>query len=130
MPRKKQPAFTVTATRIAEARMTAVLGSQADFAILLGVSHGLVGQWESGLKLPGKENLFKIALLTGVSQDYLLGKVNELKRSLVVTDDYEIQIVLASRRMEPIGKQRLAELLTEGIKIRRKVQQEAIFAKN
>lgn len=46
---------------------------QRSFALTLGVTGGLVGQWETGAKVPGRANLRRIAQICGVSIDYLLG---------------------------------------------------------
>lgn len=60
--------------RIRIARISAGYPSQASFAEALGVSKGLVGQWESDnqVKLPGVANLAKIARLCRVSMEWLL----------------------------------------------------------
>lgn len=52
--------------RIKAARESAGYNSQRAFAADLGVSHGMVGAWESHRKKPGRDLLLKIARLTGV----------------------------------------------------------------
>lgn len=47
--------------------------TQREFATLLGVSAGLVGQWETRTKMPGRDNLLKIARLTFTTMEFLLG---------------------------------------------------------
>jgi transcriptional regulator with XRE-family HTH domain len=60
--------------RIARARISAGFRSQQELAEALGLSRTLIGQWESQIKLPGRDNLAKIAKLCGVTIEYLQGK--------------------------------------------------------
>lgn len=39
----------------------------------LGVNHSTIVRWESGKMLPSIEHLYNIAVLFGVSSDYLVG---------------------------------------------------------
>lgn len=47
--------------------------SQVDLASSLGVSKSVVSSYENGVHLPPYDVLIRIALLFGVSTDYLLG---------------------------------------------------------
>jgi transcriptional regulator with XRE-family HTH domain len=59
--------------RIALARDRVGL-SQTDLAAVLGVSRGLVGQWKTHRKKPGRENVLKIAHATLVRVGWLVGE--------------------------------------------------------
>lgn len=61
------------AARLADLRKRAGYVSQRAFARAVGVSGGLVAQWETGAKCPGRANLAKIARVTGVPVDWILG---------------------------------------------------------
>jgi transcriptional regulator with XRE-family HTH domain len=98
--------------RLAAARMRAGYRSQRAFADALGVSHGLVGQWETGHKEPGRHNLANIAKLCGISMDYLQGTQAEMTRSLVVSVEQEAQLILLFRRMPPVARENLLKLLS------------------
>lgn len=67
------------ARRLADLRKRAGYTSQRAFARAVGVSGGLVAQWENGAKCPGRGNLQKIAEVTGVPIDYILGNTNVLE---------------------------------------------------
>lgn len=112
------------ANRLKMARKQAGFPSQADFATVLGVSRGLVGQWESGRKMPGRTNLLLLAKHCGIAVEWLVGESADMKMSVASANDREARVLLAFRRLTPLGQQRYEELLTEGIKIRRSVQQE------
>lgn len=58
--------------RLRELRERAGYASQRAFARALDVSSGLVAQWESGRKFPGRRNIRNIAELTGVPIDHIL----------------------------------------------------------
>jgi transcriptional regulator with XRE-family HTH domain len=47
--------------------------SQTELAEAVGVSRGLVGQWETHKKQPGTDNLAALVRYTSVSADYILG---------------------------------------------------------
>jgi transcriptional regulator with XRE-family HTH domain len=99
--------------RIAAARLRARYHSQGAFAKALGVSRGLVGQWESGHKRPGRDNLANIAKLCGISMEYLQGSSREMGRSMVVSIEQEAVLILAFRRMTPSAREHLLKLLSE-----------------
>lgn len=50
--------------------------SQKFVALSIGVAPSAVSRWESGEKVPSRENLAKLADLYKVSADYLLGRVD------------------------------------------------------
>lgn len=78
-----------------------------------GISNRLVDYWKKGEKLPGAENLKKLATYFCVSTDFLLGK-EQSKRPTTVTDD------------EPINPK--AKKLVEMIKLMDDTQLDAIEA--
>lgn len=84
--------------RIALARQRAGYRTQGAFAEALGVSRGLVGQWESHNKRPGRDNLLKIAELCGITAEYLAGTAPET-RTVANLSDREIDHILALRRL-------------------------------
>lgn len=47
--------------------------SQKQVALEIGVKPPTVSQWESGIKIPSRENIVKLANLFDVTVDYLLG---------------------------------------------------------
>jgi transcriptional regulator with XRE-family HTH domain len=104
-------------TRIAWARKKAGYHSQGTFATALGVSRGLVGQWEAHGKTPGRDNLAKIALLCGISADYLLGATSLDERTITTSIEREVKLLLAFRRMSVIQQERLAEFLADEVKV-------------
>ena len=103
--------------RIRQARIGAGYRSQASFARALGVSRGLVHQWESYGKPPGRENLLKVAQLTAVSVQYLAGRTDEMRRSVTVDDAVLVRILLAAQRLPPDVQQNLAELLEKTVSL-------------
>lgn len=108
--------------RIAAVRIRAGYRTQGAFADALGVSRGLVGQWESHKKKPGRENLAGIARLCGISMEYLQGEVSEMGHSIVVSAEREIKLLLAFRQMSSLQQERLAEFVDEAVNSRRLVQ--------
>ena len=103
--------------RIRRARVGAGYRSQASFARALGVSKGLVHQWERYGKPPGRENLLKVAQLTAVSVQYLAGKTDDMRRSVTVDDVLLVRILLAAQRLPRDVQQNLAELLEKTVSL-------------
>jgi transcriptional regulator with XRE-family HTH domain len=101
----------MAANRFAQARRAAGFHSQRAFAKALDVSRGLVGQWESGTKMPGRDNLANIAALCAVSMAYLAGKSADPMMSITTRDDDEVDFLLAVRRMPPRARAGFAEFL-------------------
>ena len=108
-------------TRIVRARQNAGYQSQGSFAKALGVSRGLVGQWESHNKMPGRDNLAKIAALTAVSMEYLLGKSNTPRRSITTEEPREIRLLLRFRRMSVAQQENLTNLIDQIVDVREDV---------
>jgi transcriptional regulator with XRE-family HTH domain len=105
--------------RIAWARKRAGYRSQDSFAAALGVSRGLVGQWEAHGKRPGRDNLTKIAAKCGISVDYLLGATTLDQRTITTSVEREVQLLLDFRQMTDIQQKRFLEYAAEGAEVAR-----------
>ena len=68
----------VVAGRLKRARSDVNL-SQAAVSSFLGLSEGVIGQWEQGLKRPSLARIFQLATIYGVSMGWLCGHPNEAK---------------------------------------------------
>lgn len=98
--------------------------SQRDFGQHLGVSGGLVSQWEMGKKVPGRVALAKIASLTGVSLDYLIG-VRRMQESMPEDIlELETKLLRLFRAAPPTFRQNLINLLFEAGEARRELNAE------
>lgn len=79
--------------------------SQKYVALSVGVAPSIVSRWESGIKIPSRENLTKLANLYNVSVDYLLGRSDE---ELPVTDESlstdEQKLIRDYRSLNPQGQ--------------------------
>lgn len=116
--------MTLMGNRITRARIEAGYNSQQSFAIALGVSRGLVGQWESHKKKPGRDNLGKIAALCAVSMEYLIGTSTLMGRTVTTSVEREVQLLLGFRRLSDIQQQRLVEFIAEAVKARSEIESE------
>lgn len=105
--------------RIALLRRAAGYKSQRAFARALGVSGGLVAQWEVGAKFPGPQNLAKLCELCQVTMDYLLGT------EATTIDQREEKLLRAFRRLTVRQQQRLAEFIDVAVEARREVELES-----
>lgn len=98
--------------RIKLARQRAGL-SQTELAHRTGVTRGLVGQWETQRKQPGRNNLLRIAQATSVSVGFLLGeKVHSADLAQPSTPD-ELALVMLYRRLNIHERRNLANLLAK-----------------
>lgn len=96
--------------RIAMARIRAGYRTQEALANAVGVSRGLVGQWESHKKRPGRDNLLKIADLCGITVEYLVGAAPE-ERVISNLSAREIELVLLFRRLNDLGQENVLKTL-------------------
>lgn len=103
-------AMPLLGNRIALARQRARYRTQGAFAEALGVSRGLVGQWESHNKRPGRDNLLKIAELCGITAEYLAGTAPET-RMISNLSPNEIELVLLFRRLNDLGQENFLKTL-------------------
>ena len=56
--------------------------SKAKLAVLVGVSHVIVGRWERGIKEPKISNFIKLARALGISELELMYPSEELKKKM------------------------------------------------
>lgn len=108
-------------TRIKECRLRSGL-SQKYVAATLGVSAPSVSDWESGKTKPAMENLVALAVLYGVTTDYLLGREEAQTKNAPAPDpEAEARERLVSLMMEytPEEIQRIMDFAA-GIKAARK----------
>lgn len=103
-------AMPLLGNRIALARQRAGYRTQGAFAEALGVSRGLVGQWESHNKRPGRDNRLKIAELCGITAEYLAGTAPET-RTISNLSANEIELVLLFRRLNVLGQENFLKTL-------------------
>jgi transcriptional regulator with XRE-family HTH domain len=99
--------------RIALVCQRAGYRTQSLFAEALGVSRGLVGQWESHKKPPGRDNLAKIARLCGISMEYLLGETSEMRRTISSITDQEVELILAWRQLPALARENIFNIVTK-----------------
>lgn len=107
--------------RLRELRELAGYGSQRAFAKALDVSSGLVAQWESGRKFPGRKNLRKIAEKTGVPIDYILDPTEALPP---VTDSQplrEEELLRIFRALPVTAQKNLVQLLRQMLVVGREL---------
>lgn len=109
--------------RIKAARMDAGV-SQRKLAKAIGVTHGLVGQWESHVKKPGRDMLQKVAKELGRSSSYLIGEQAEDEEILSLTAKDEIELILLYRRLSKGQKASHLALFRTSVDIRREIEKE------
>lgn len=107
--------------RIAAARTLAGM-SQRDLARAVEVTPGLVGQWESHKKKPGRENLAKVARVTLVSMAYLMGDEPMDQQTITVSDADQIDLLRQYGRLNATQRQNLRQLLGMTIEVREHVE--------
>ena len=81
--------------RIRRARLAAGL-SQRELAAAIGVTHGLVGQWESHRKSPGRDNLLRISEATFTDPAAILRDIRKDEIGAVQVSDIR-QIAMLRR---------------------------------
>ena len=84
--------------------------TQIEFAAFCDLSKGLIGQWESGVKLPGRESIDRVVAKTGVSRDWLLGTAPKSYSAITTQDSGEIELLIAYRRLPSRGKENALKL--------------------
>jgi transcriptional regulator with XRE-family HTH domain len=110
--------------RIRKARLQAGL-SQTDLARIAGVSRGLVGQWESHKKKPGRETLLRVAEATAVSVAYLLASAEGPKARIEISKPDEIALLQLYRRLTRAQQRNLRTLLASELQVPRAPRSEA-----
>lgn len=68
--------------------------TQADLARSLGVTRSGVNAWEMGISVPSTQYVVELAVLFGVSTDYLLGLDHTATVSVSGLDDEEISSIV------------------------------------
>ena len=68
--------------------------TQADLSRALGVTRSGVNAWEMGISVPSTQYLVELAVLFGVSTDYLLGLDHTATVSVSGLDDEEIASIV------------------------------------
>ena len=109
--------------RIKRARLGAGL-SQRELATAVGVTHGLVGQWESHRKAPGREVLRRIAEVTLTDVAALLADMPEGNQGVRVTDLKQLALLRRFVRMTPGQQDNLLEFLGIAAHVRREIEQQ------
>lgn len=116
----KLPPMTI-GDRIRSARLAAGL-SQRDLANAIGVSHGIVGQWETDRKAPGIESLRKIAAVTFTDPSSLLSDIPATS-GILVQDARQLTMLRRFVQLSPRQQQNLLELLGVAADVRRELQE-------
>jgi transcriptional regulator with XRE-family HTH domain len=96
--------------------------SQTELADAAEVSRGLVGQWEGHKKKPWRENLRKVAVILGVSMEYLLKGGDRLPSWISTDDPKEIKLLAGFRRLNERQKERLSEFIDESVAVRNQIE--------
>jgi transcriptional regulator with XRE-family HTH domain len=109
--------------RIKRARMAAGL-SQRELADAAQVSPGLVGQWESHRKKPGRENLIAIARATTVSVGYLVGHEEFNEQTVTTSNPMEVALLRKFRRLNSVQRKNIAQLLDISVDIRQEIEKQ------
>jgi transcriptional regulator with XRE-family HTH domain len=97
--------------RIKHARIAAGL-SQRELATLVGVSHGIIGQWEAHIKKPGRETLRRLAQALIIDPGALLRDVGDPdKHGVLVTDQRQIDMLRRFVLLSPDQQDNLLKFL-------------------
>jgi DNA-binding XRE family transcriptional regulator len=108
--------------------------SQSELARSVGVSRGLVGQWESHRKKPGREVLRKLARAIMVSPTALLDDVIIVPGNhdvgVVVGDHDELALLRRFRGLSRRQRENLLELLGVSLDVRREIEHQPYPAKH
>ena len=110
--------------RIRKARLSTGM-SQRELAKAVGVSHGLVGAWESHIKAPGREKLRKLAEVTMTDPAAILNDVPEEKAGVMVTNLRHLVLIRRFDRMSKRQQENLLELLGVAADVIRELQKES-----
>lgn len=116
------PAMEIS-DRIRLARTRAGL-SQTQLARTVGVTRGMVGQWETG-KPPGRDKLVAIAGATGVTVPYLLGQEPDPAGLGPRMDTDTITLLKLWHQLSPRQKRSHLELFRSSVALRKEMEAEA-----
>ena len=109
--------------RIRKVRLNAGL-FQTGLAKAIGVSRGLIGQWEAHIGKPGRDKLEKLSALTGVSIDYLLGISEDAMPNGTTVPPDAAQLLSLWPQLSPRQRRSHLELIRESISLRHEMEQE------
>ena len=88
--------------------------SQKYVAISVGVAPSIVSRWESGIKVPSRESLAKLADLYGVTIDYLMGRGDSIEKPAADDNRLDEDLFRLIRRMDQKEQLRLKDF-AEGL---------------
>lgn len=83
---------TVFASRLRQIRVSKRM-TQKELAEYMDKNISTVNRWESGNQMPGTKSITRLAVLFGVSEEWLLGNTEEMKRKDCWADSYVPQYV-------------------------------------
>jgi transcriptional regulator with XRE-family HTH domain len=95
--------------------------TQRQLAASLGCSPGLVGQWESHRKDPGRDNLKRLADALGTNMEFLLRGAAR-QNGVHITDPYELLMLRRFRNLTPRQRENILELLGVSGDVRRQIE--------
>lgn len=84
--------------------------SQRDFAVLMGVSNGAVGMWETNKRQPDLDTVLKIANYFKVSTDYLLGQKNSPLVDFDLSNE-DIEFINSYKKLQPANQKRIEDYI-------------------
>lgn len=96
--------------RIKQARAAAGL-TQTELAHAVGVSRGLVGQWENHTKKPGRDLVRRIATATSVSVEFLLGDERLDEGRLIISSADEAALIRRYRMLSDKQRRSIHDLI-------------------
>lgn len=108
--------------KIKLAREEAGFSSQRAFAKILEVSSGLVGGWENHTKVPGRDNLIKVAKATGRPLSYFVKDVAPDHAVLETKNPDEIELVGLFRTFSPVQRSTHLQLFRQSSAIRAEIE--------
>lgn len=96
--------------------------TQRQLATILGCSPGLVGQWESHQKAPGREFLGRLAEALVTDMAYLLRGTRP--NGVYVSEPQELMLLRRFRNLAPRQRENLLELLGVGRDVRGEIEKQ------
>lgn len=95
--------------------------SQKYVAFSVGVNPSIVSRWESGITVPSRENIQKLAEIFQVTSDFLLGITEEedMKNDFDL-DSNEKKLVFDFRLLNSQGKEYIMQTMSMAVQIYKK----------
>ncbi len=97
--------------------------TQRQLATALGCSPGLVGQWESHEKMPGRDLLGKLSVILVTDMEYLLHGAPP--KGALISDHRELTLLRKFRNLDIRQRENWLELLGVSGDIRREIEQKS-----